>query len=211
MCIPCLCALWPIFFYISWDAWVPGAHAYRCTHAPLIGPWPSQCRRPRPPSNLISCSPIVFSRHHCAIEQRNRAAHTGSRTRDGVICPSSDSPIIKSRWYERGVGASYAIVQHSPSCVWAVVVGVACSRSCTAVPTDPADASESGIRAAKNYVAEGGGNWTQDLGFDTMLDSPSSACPTIKYMWYGRDEETSYTIVQQYGMFIPLASNTCVR
>jgi hypothetical protein len=38
-----------------------------------------------------------------------------------------------------------------------VVVGVACSRSYTAVPTDPADASESGIRAAKNYVAEGGG------------------------------------------------------
>jgi hypothetical protein len=52
-------------------------------------------------------------------------------------------------------GASYAIVQHSPSCVRAVAVGAACSRSGVAVPTDPTDASEGEIRAAENYVVRG--------------------------------------------------------
>jgi hypothetical protein len=51
--------------------------------------------------------------------------------------------------------ASYAIVQHSPSCVRDVAVGAACSRSDAAVPTGPADASEGGIRAAENCVAGG--------------------------------------------------------
>jgi hypothetical protein len=37
----------------------------------------------------------------------------------------------------------------------AVAVGAACSRSGVAVPTGPADASDGGIRAAKNYVAGG--------------------------------------------------------
>jgi hypothetical protein len=46
------------------------------------------------------------------------------------------------------------------------------------VPVDPADASEGGIRAAENCVA--GGNLTQDLDFDTKLEDPPSASPTIK-------------------------------
>jgi hypothetical protein len=42
---------------------------------------------------------------------------------------SSASPTIKHRWYERGEGVSYAIVQHSPFCVR---VTAACSgHMCT--------------------------------------------------------------------------------
>jgi hypothetical protein len=52
-------------------------------------------------------------------------------------------------------GASYAIVQHSPSCVRAATADAVCSRSSAAVPAGPTDASEGGIRAAKNYVAGG--------------------------------------------------------
>jgi hypothetical protein len=107
----------------------------------------------------------------------------------------SDSPTIKLRWYGRGEGASYAIVQHSPSCVWVTAVGAAWSRSGVAVPVGPADASEGGIRAAENCVA--GGNWIQDLSSDTMLEDPPSASPTIKLRWYGRGEGVSYAIVQQ--------------
>jgi hypothetical protein len=68
---------------------------------------------------------------------------------------SSASPTIKPRCYGRGEGASYAIVQHSPSYVRAVIVGAACSRSGAAVPVGPADASEGGIRVAKNCVVRG--------------------------------------------------------
>jgi hypothetical protein len=84
--------------------------------------------------------------------------------------PSSASPTIKLRWYGRGEGTSYTIVQHSPSCVRAAAVDAACSRSGVAVPSGPADASEGGIRAAENCVA--GGNWTQDLGSGTILEDP---------------------------------------
>jgi hypothetical protein len=52
-------------------------------------------------------------------------------------------------------GPFYAIVQHSPSCVRAAAVGAACSHSGEALPAGPADASEGGIHAAENYVAEG--------------------------------------------------------
>jgi hypothetical protein len=38
------------------------------------------------------------------------------------------------------------------------------------------------------------GNWTQDL--DSDLDDSSSASPTIKPRWYGRDEGVSYAMVQ---------------
>jgi hypothetical protein len=38
-----------------------------------------------------------------------------------------------------------------------VVVSAACSHSVTVVPVGPTDASDGGIRAAKNCVAEGGG------------------------------------------------------
>jgi hypothetical protein len=54
-----------------------------------------------------------------------------------------------------GEETSYAIVQHSPSCVRAVAVGAGCSRSGAAVPVGSADASEGEIRAAKNCVAGG--------------------------------------------------------
>jgi hypothetical protein len=80
----------------------------------------------------------------------------------------SASLTIKPRWYGKGEEASYAIVQHSPSYVRAMAVGVACSRSSAAVPMDPADASEGEIRTAENCVVRG--NWTQDLGSGTMLD-----------------------------------------
>jgi hypothetical protein len=81
------------------------------------------------------------------------------------------SPTIKPRWYGRSEGASYAIVQHSSSCVRAVTVGAVCSCSGATVPTGPADTSEGGIRAVKNYVAEG--NWTKDLSSGTILDGTS--------------------------------------
>jgi hypothetical protein len=68
---------------------------------------------------------------------------------------SSSSSTIKPRWYTRGEGVFYAIVQHFPSCVRVATVGAACSRSGATVPTGPADANEGGIRAAENYVAGG--------------------------------------------------------
>jgi hypothetical protein len=117
--------------------------------------------------------------------------------------PFSASPTIKLRWYGRGEGGYYAIVQHSPSCVRAAVVGAACSRSGAAVAANPADASEGGIRAVKNYVA--GENWTQNLSFDTMLDGTSSASPTIKPKWYGRGERAYYAIVQQSQPFLHIS------
>jgi hypothetical protein len=51
--------------------------------------------------------------------------------------------------------SSYAIVQHSPSCVRAAAIGVAYSRSGAVVPTGPANASEGGICAVENCVAGG--------------------------------------------------------
>jgi hypothetical protein len=39
--------------------------------------------------------------------------------------------------------------------VQATAVGAACSRSGMAVPVDPADAGEGGIRATENYVIGG--------------------------------------------------------
>jgi hypothetical protein len=41
-------------------------------------------------------------------------------------------------------------------------------------------------RSERKCVA--GGNWTQDLGSDTMLDNTSSVSPTIKPRWYSRGE-----------------------
>jgi hypothetical protein len=53
-----------------------------------------------------------------------------------------------------GTRGSYTIVQHFSSYVRVTAVSVACSHSGATVPTGPADASEGGIRAAKNYVTE---------------------------------------------------------
>jgi hypothetical protein len=52
-------------------------------------------------------------------------------------------------------GASYAIVQYSPSCVRAAAVDAVCSCSGAAVHVGLTDASESGICAAENCVAGG--------------------------------------------------------
>jgi hypothetical protein len=71
----------------------------------------------------------------------------------------------------------------------AVAVDADYSRSGAVVPTDPADASEGGIRAAENWVT--GGNWTQDFGSGTMLDDTYSTSPTIKLKWYGKSEYAS--------------------
>jgi hypothetical protein len=109
---------------------------------------------------------------------------------------SSVSPTIKYRWYGRDEMTFYAIVQYSPSCVCVTAVGAACSRSGAAVPAGSVDASEGGIRVAKNCAAMR--NWTQDLGSNTMLEDTSSVSPTIKPRWYRRGEGTSYTIVQQH-------------
>jgi hypothetical protein len=68
---------------------------------------------------------------------------------DAPLCQSNHKTQVI--WKRRGT--SYAIFQHSPSCVRAVAIGAACSRSGAAVPAGPADASEGGIRAAENYVA----------------------------------------------------------
>jgi hypothetical protein len=84
--------------------------------------------------------------------------------------PSFTSTTIQPRWYGKDEWTSYAIVQHFPSYVRAAAIGAAYSRSGTAVPADPADASEDGICAAKNCVAWE--NWTQDLSSDTMLEDP---------------------------------------
>jgi hypothetical protein len=46
------------------------------------------------------------------------------------------------------------------------------------VSVGPTDASEGGIRVAKNCVA--GENCTQDFDFGIMLDGTSSVNPTIK-------------------------------
>jgi hypothetical protein len=104
---------------------------------------------------------------------------------------SSANPTIKPRWYGSDEEASYAIVWHSPFYVRAAAVGATCSDSGVAVPVSPTDASDGGIRAAKNYVA--GENWTQDFDSDTMLDDTSFANPIIKPRWYGRDEGGSYS------------------
>jgi hypothetical protein len=117
-----------------------------------------------------------------------------------LLCQST----IKPRWYGRGEGTSYAIVQYFPSCVRSVAVGVACSRSGATVPVGPVDASEGEIHAAENYVAMR--NWTQDLSSDTMLDDTSSASPTIKPRWYGRGEGASYTIVQHSPSWVRAAA-----
>jgi hypothetical protein len=106
---------------------------------------------------------------------------------------SSVSPTIKLRWYRRDEVVSYVLVQYSHSYVWAVAVGVACSRSSAVVTMGPVDASEGEIHTAKNYVA--GENWTQDLGSDKMLDDTSSTSPTIKSRWYRRGKGISYIIV----------------
>jgi hypothetical protein len=71
---------------------------------------------------------------------------------------------------EGGEGASYAIVQHSPSYVRVVAVGAVCSRSVAVVPAGPADASESGICAAENYVV--GGIETNTSALILLLDDP---------------------------------------
>jgi hypothetical protein len=110
------------------------------------------------------------------------------------------SPTIKFRWYGTGEEVSYDIVQHSPSCVWVVAVDAACSYSDAVVPVGPVDTSDGEIHTAKSYVA--GGNWTQELNSDIMLDNTSSTSPTIKPMWYERDEEVSYAIVQQRSTYI---------
>jgi hypothetical protein len=94
-----------------------------------------------------------------------------------------------------GEEVSYDIVQYFLSCVRVVTVNAACSYSDAVVPVGPVDTSDGEIHTAKSYVA--GGNWTQELNSDIMLDGTSSASPTIKPMWYGRDEEVSYAIVQQ--------------
>jgi hypothetical protein len=108
---------------------------------------------------------------------------------------SSVSPTIRPRWYRRGEGVSYAIVQHSSSYMRAAAVGAVCSYSGTTVPVGPRDVSEGEIRTTKNYVTEK--IWTQDLGSGTMLDGTSSTNPAIRPRWYGKGDGASYAIVQQ--------------
>jgi hypothetical protein len=71
--------------------------------------------------------------------------------RQHLLCQSNH----KTQVIWKGRRGSYAIVQHSSSCVRAAAVGAACSRSGAAVPVGPTDASEGGIRVAENCVAGG--------------------------------------------------------
>jgi hypothetical protein len=63
--------------------------------------------------------------------------------------------VHKTQLIWRGEETSYNIVQHFPSCVRTMIVGVAYSRSGVVVPAGPAKASENEIRVMKNCVAEG--------------------------------------------------------
>jgi hypothetical protein len=98
---------------------------------------------------------ILHPFHWFDFSTKFRSGSGTTITKPSAREPSSVSPTIKPRWYGRGKGVSYAIVQHSPSCVWAAAVGAACSRSGAAVAAGPVDASEGGIHATKNCVAGG--------------------------------------------------------
>jgi hypothetical protein len=132
------------------------------------------------------------------VTERNWTQDIGSGT---MLEDTSVSPTIKIRWYGRGEGAFYAIVQHSPSCMQVAIIGAVCFRSGVIVSVGLADASDGAIRVVENYVF--GENWTQDIGRDIMIENPPSTSPIIKSRWYRRCEKTSYAIVQHSLSYVP--------
>jgi hypothetical protein len=121
----------------------------------------------------------TFGMEHCSLGGRYHVGSSAShlkfgsmflRMYDAARGSSLANPTIQPRLYGRGEMTSYTIVQHFPSFMRAMAACAACSCSGAVVPVGPADASEGEIRAVENCVATG--NWTQDLGCDTMLEDP---------------------------------------
>jgi hypothetical protein len=108
--------------------------------------------------------------------------------------PSSASPIIKVRWYERGDVASYVIVQHSPS-----YMRVAATRWVMCVLN-----KQQGRWDENSWPGEGGLNARPRLWYHDRW--PSSASPIIKLRWYKRGEGASYAIVQYFPSYMQVAA-----
>jgi hypothetical protein len=109
--------------------------------------------------------------------------------------PLLANPTIQPRWYERGEGASYAIVQHSPSCM-----RVAAARSGHMRTQWNSKVGVNYYVQRKKIRGQGKLNLRPQLWYHVRRHLLCQ--PTIKPRWYGRGEGASYAIVQQVWIVI---------